>query len=188
MRRKILAIILSTAMVLSLAGCGSKEPAEESTKTAQEIKEEQIKAEIEDEATEGAVEALVEEVIGETNSESDTRIKKVDDVPKELWDACVASAEKRIEEISDYEYRLAAANVSGWTIDNNDNTLTLLYEFDMGDGTVKYASLIFLHIHTETVEEASSCWTMELHFVDTIEEHYSDTSEERIIFDKKVFN
>ena len=185
MKRKLLAIVLSTVMALSLVACGSKEPAEESTKTAEEVKEEQIRAEIEDEATEGAVEALVEHVVGE--EEADTRIKKVDDIPKEVWDACVASANQRIEEISDYDYKLVKAYIRSRIEDKEDNTLLLLYEFNMGDGTVKYAPMVFININKGTTEEISRCWTMELKFVETIEDYSNNFSEDTVILDERTF-
>lgn len=187
MKKRIMAIIISTAMVLTMVGCGKSEPAEESTKTAEEVKEEQIRAEIEDEATEGAVEALVEHVVGE--EEADTRIKKVDDVPQELWDACVANAEKKIESLTDAEYRLVRADVKGKSTDDDYNVLTLIHEFNMGDGTVKYAPIAFNYIHTGTLEDASRVLLMELHYYDSFEEYDSALNDpnEIIIFDSKTF-
>lgn len=187
MKRKLLAVVLSTVMALSLVACGSKEPAEESTKTAEEVKEEQVRAEIEDEATEGAVEALVEHVVGE--EETDTRIKKVDDVPQELWDACVANAEKKIESLTNAEYRLVRADVEGKSTDDDYNVLTLIHEFNMGDGTVKYAPIAFNYIHTGTLEDASRVLLMELHYYDSFEEYDSALNDpnEIIIFDTKLF-
>ena len=194
MKRKLLAVVLSALMALSLVACGSKENNEEvanTTTIVEETKAKEVEEDPIDELIEDAGEKVVEEVTEALAA--DTRIKKVDDIPEDVWNACVAKAEEIIEEINDYEYKLVRADVIGytekWTDDLNANVLVLIYEFNTGAGKVKYADIQFPKINTGTIEEITDIWERNLHYTGSLERHDESAYNEEltIIFDSKVF-
>lgn len=192
MKKKIMAIIISTAMVLTMVGCGKSEPAEESTKTAEEVKEEQIRAEIEDEATEGPVEALVEEVIINSDDENKSNAPhKIDDISDEdmavLVDECYDELTKYYEHTS----TVAAAYLSQSTEDGSVD-LYLILDVLKSDGTQVYKVAIQNVVHYNEDGKIDSMGaeiiSTVVNSVDESKDKILDIFYKEKLIDEKVYN
>lgn len=204
MRRRLLALGLCLTMIYSLTACGeTKKEAAETT-----VSEEKTEATAKD--MKDPIDEIIEDAskkVAEDIKEAlapDTRYKKVDDVPEEMFNACVAKAEEKIEEIEGIgkdSYRLVRADVSGntehWSDTYlTDNELVLHFEVNCTDGITRFTAIDFQNINTDTIEEVTDIWLPRLHYHPSLEVYdevaWPDWGEDydylHILFDTKLFN